>query len=377
MSKLNLFIYVSENSGVGYYRGFLPAWAIREKGLAEVHINDFRWGEGNHVELTEKVFFEQCNWADIIVVGRLDLPHFYAKWQAAKEFFNKPIIIDTDDNVHHVPLTNPGSQGYNPTTEAGMWNLYALERIFDAVTVTTEELKRFYSKYHPRIYVLPNNLDIPEWEKHAYRRKKHEEVRMGFICSAAHAEGFGIIQKPVYDIMKKYGNTVFYYPAVYSRLFTNAPEEVKSRIKPMPWAKLKDWPKELTKLSLDIGLAPLRDNLFNRGKSNLRWLEYSMAGMASIVSPVSPYLCINNGVDGIIAKSQDEWYNAIESLLDVDKRREIADNAKKRVSQEFNIWTNAQKWVDVYQEVYDKYHDFYGKAKQFQEIKKGEYRQIA
>lgn len=376
-NKLKIYMHVAENSGVGYYRQYLPAVIMRDLGLAEVRINDFRWGKGDHVEPTQKGYFDTCNWADILVVGRKDHPQYYAQWGAFRDFFNIPIVLETDDNIHHVRPTNPGYQGYGPNKEAGQWNIKAMTDVFDAMTVTTEDLKEFYGRYHPRIYVLPNTLDVKEWEKHEYRRKQHNDIRMGFVCSGSHAEGFGIIQRAVYDILRKYKNVKFYYPDMYWKMFEKAPEEVKGQLKNILWIPLPKWPARLQALSLDIGLTPLRDNLFNRSKSNLRYLEYSSAGMASIVSPVKPYLCVKDGVDGIIAKEEKEWYNAMEKLiLDETLRKQIADNACQRVKNEYNIYKTAKQWVDTFQEIHDKFRSFYGPKKRFAETENGNYKSI-
>ncbi|MCK4522409.1 MAG: glycosyltransferase [Nanoarchaeota archaeon] len=375
--KLKIYMHVAENSGVGYFRQYLPAMVLRDLGLAEVRINDFRWGKGDHVQPTDEVFFETCNWADIIIAGRLDRPEYYSRWGAFKEFFNMPIVLETDDNIHHVPTTNPGYQGYGPNSESQQWNIKAMTDIFDAMTVTTNELKDFYGKYHPRIYVLPNSLDVKEWEKHEYRKKKHKDIRMGFVCSGAHMDGFGIIQKPVYDILKKHKNVTFYYPDMYWRLFENAPKEIKGQLKNIMWINLKSWPAKLQSYGIDIGLAPLRDNMFNRSKSNLRYLEYSLAGMASVVSPVKPYLCVNDGVDGIIAKEQDDWFEAMDKLITDEKyRKELAKNSYDRVHKDFNMYENAKIWVEAYQEIVDKFHSFYGPKKEFVSLGKGKYSQV-
>lgn len=376
MKKLNIYVYVAENSGVGYYRNYLPAWVLRETGKANVVINDFRWGVGNHVEPTEKVFFQTCNWADIVIVGRHDRPEYYAKWGAAKEFFNIPVVMDTDDNVHHVRPSNPGYQGYHPGSEATKWDEYAMTKLFDGITVSTKNLQRYYEKFHPRIFTLPNNLDVKEWEKHP-SGKKGKKIKMAFICSASHADGFGIIQKPVYDILKKYKNVEFYYPKMYDRLFEKAPEEIKKQLKQIDWIKLKDWPRKLKKLGFDIGLAPLKDNMFNRGKSNLRYLEYALAGMVPIVSPVEPYKMVNDGKDGFVAKEGKDWYNVMEKLIGNEELRlKISYNAYKRVAKEFNIWENIDKWLETYKEIHKKYHSFYGPKKLFMPLKDGKYQEI-
>ena len=376
-NKLKIYYSIAENSGVGYYRQYLPAVTLRESGLAEVRINDFKWGKGDHKQPSDKALFDTANWADIIIAGRMDRPEYYAQWGAIREFFNIPVVLDTDDNIHHVPKTNPGYQGYGPNSEAQKWNTKAMCDVFDAITVTTQDLVDFYSKFHPRMYILPNNLDIEEWEKQKYRRKKHKEIRMSFICSGAHADGFGIIQKPVYDILKKYKNVHFYYPDMYWRLFENAPKEIKGQLKNILWIPLEKWPAKIQSYSFDICLAPLKDNLFNRSKSNLRYLEFALAGTAVIGSPVAPYLCIKSGENGILAKEQDEWYNAIEKLItDKEYRKKIADNSYEYVTKNYDIKKNIGLWLKTYQNIHDKFHSFHGQKKRFEEIKKGQYKKV-
>lgn len=374
--KLNVYMHIAENSGVGYYREYLPAIALRELGLANVHINDFRWGEGDHVEITEKVFYEQCNWADIVIAGRLDRPEYYAKWGAVREYFNVPIILDTDDNVHNVRPTNPGYQGYHPGSEAQIWNYYAMTRVFDAITVTTKHLQSYYIKYHPRIYILPNSLDVPEWDK--FEKIKHGDIiRIAFICSASHADGFNIIIKPVYDILQKYKNVEFWYPDMYWRLFHNAPKDIKDQLKSYNWIKLKDWQKGVKDLGIDIGLAPLADNLFNRSKSNLRYIEYGASRTACIVSSVEPYALVQHGITGLVAREQNEWYTNIENLiLDEKLRDRLAENAYNEVNEKYNIWNNAKMWLAIYIEVYQKFHSFYGEKKLFHQEGKNKYREV-
>jgi glycosyltransferase involved in cell wall biosynthesis len=375
-NELNIFHWISENSGVGYYRQFLPALTLREKGIANVMINDFKWGEGDHSNPGMKLLFDIMIWADLVVVGRMDVGEFYAQWGGIREFFNIPVIIDTDDNVRHVRPTNPGYQGYYPGSEAITWNQYAISKTFDAVTVSTQDLLDFHKKENPSIYLLPNNLDVKLWD--SLEKKNHNDgmIRLGFIGSAAHTEGIKMIKKPVHDIMEKHKNVKFLITHVYRHLFDDWSEELRNRIEFMPWIKLEDWPKGMKDLGMDIGLAPLADNMFNRAKSNLRWMEYSLCDMAVIASPVKPYLCIKDGIDGFLVKGGEEWYNTIEKLvIDKDLREKIQQNAHKRVAKEFDIEKNIGIWYNAYKEVVKKFHKFYGPKKRF--VKAGKkYKQL-
>ena len=375
--KLNIYFHISENSGVGYYRQYLPAVKIREHGLANIMISDFRWGDGDHVEPDTKMLFQIARWADVIVVGRRDQAQFYAQWGGVREFFNVPVIIDTDYDIRHVRPFNPGYQGYQPGSEAITWNKYGTAKIFDAVTVTTEDLKDIYKKKNPRTYILPNSIDMKEWDSHPRKEWNDGKIRIGFLASAAHTEGVFILKKPIKRILEKYPQTLFYINDMYLGNFQDFPDELKTRISGIPWIKLQEWPKGIKALGLDIGCAPLADNHFNRSKSNLRYLEYSASGMPSVISPVKPYLCVKNGETGFLAKEGDEWYAYLEKLiLDETLRVQIAKNAYEFVSKNFDIDKNVDEWVRIYADVHNKFHEFYGKKKEFIDVGKGKYKKI-
>ena len=109
-------------------------------------------------------------WADVVVVGRKDLPQFYSQWGGIREFFNIPIIMDTDDDIHNVRPTNPGYSAYYPGSEHQTWNKYAAVKVFDALTVSTQQLVDIYKKDNPKVFLLPNNLDVKEWNSHPKKK---------------------------------------------------------------------------------------------------------------------------------------------------------------------------------------------------------------
>jgi glycosyltransferase involved in cell wall biosynthesis len=105
-------------------------------------------------------------------------------------------------------------------------------------------------------------------------------------------------------------------------------------------------------LALDIGLAPLQDTEFNRGKSNLKVLEYGVMGVPTIASPVYPYSnTIDNGVDGIIVHKNrtKSWVKALVHLIDnKEDRIRMGEAMKGKVLTEYNALRNAHLWEKAY-----------------------------
>lgn len=393
--KLRIYINCSENSGVGYYRQFLPALALRELGH-DVLINDFTFGESrifcktfgykcdfivngyeagvmvdefekhlkevhdvqlprNQVEQSIAGLIEPAvetlnkigHWADVIHFGRRDVPEYLSQWAGLREFFNVPIIMDTDDNVHATRPFNPGYRGYHPGSPAMHWNKVTAQTV-DAITTSTENLKQVHLKDNKNIYVLPNSVDFDRWAK--AKRPEHPDIRIGCLLSSSHHEDAMILKTVIPTILEKYPNAHFYYLNMYNYVFAN--DKFKDQLHPISWIQLKDWPETVVGLGLDIGLAPLVDNMFNRAKSNLRYLEYSAAKMAPIVSPVLPYTMVEHGKTGLVAKTPQDWINCISELIDNKVKREtIATNAHKYIKANFDIKTSIKQWEKVYTNV--------------------------
>lgn len=353
--KLNIYCY-GDNSGVGWYRIHSPAKQLKKQGLANVMTSDWRWTKED-----DKIKFpsiEQLTeigaWADIIVMQRHDQLQYIATFCGLGKHFDIPVVLDTDDNVQAVRPHNPGYEGYHPGSEASKWGKKVGEKV-DAITVSTDNLKEVHEKDKPT-YVLPNSLDI-EFRENVKRPKKDGKIHIGWLGSAAHLENLQFIDDVIVKILKENPDVIFHCMAMYTNCFLdNLPKDLAKRVVRHDWWTLKNWPKGLASLGLDIGLAPAMDNLFNRAKSNLRWLEYSMNETATIASPVPAYKEIEDGVTGVFAMEKTDWYEAITDLINnEEKRKKIGKNAKKVVKTRFNIEKNAKKWLKVYKQIIADY----------------------
>jgi glycosyltransferase involved in cell wall biosynthesis len=102
----------------------------------------------------------------------------------------------------------------------------------------------------------------------------------------------------------------------------------------------------------DIGLAPLLDEPFNRAKSELHWLEYSMAGAPTVATAFDgpgPYDVIRDGEDGLLARGAADWARQLRRLAgSAWLRSEIAGRARQRVLADYTIETRAAEWADTY-----------------------------
>jgi glycosyltransferase involved in cell wall biosynthesis len=144
---------------------------------------------------------------------------------------------------------------------------------------------------------------------------------------------------------------VFYGDSRFKKLFDVCDQ---NRIEWHGWSAFEAYPYKLSLLNCDIGLCPLIDNEFNRMKSAIKWMEYSMVGMATVAANIPPYSkVISNGNTGLLCNEDEkEWENAIEYLIKSKSARfAMACEAKQEVLKNHNIHTKAHLWADAYNSV--------------------------
>jgi Glycosyl transferases group 1 len=104
---------------------------------------------------------------------------------------------------------------------------------------------------------------------------------------------------------------------------------------------------------VDIWIAPLRDNLFNRCKSQIKFLEYSYHAIPGVYSRLETYTSVvEDGVNGFLAGSLDEWKARLDKLIEsAELRQKLGRAAQKTVRERWMLEQHAQAWAQAYQQV--------------------------
>ena len=100
--------------------------------------------------------------------------------------------------------------------------------------------------------------------------------------------------------------------------------------------------------SFDIGLMPLPDDEWARGKCGYKALQYMSAGVATISSPVGVASEIaDSGRAGLLASTDVEWEGALRLLLgDPPQRRALAEAGRARVVERYSLRVWAPQFHD-------------------------------
>jgi len=98
----------------------------------------------------------------------------------------------------------------------------------------------------------------------------------------------------------------------------------------------------------DIGLAPLPDNRFTRGKCSFKVLEYAAAGLPVVASPVGTNSQhVRDNVTGFLAISIHEWFEKITQLINDPQLREQMGKEGLAQVQNFDTVIIGKKLVEL------------------------------
>lgn len=253
--------------------------------------------------------------------------------------------IKNEDGSVTFNVWKDGEAGFD--IKRNFFNAMATQEVIamaDLVTVTTQELGKEYRKYRPKgaIAVMPNMIDFKRWLP--MKENDTDEIRIGWQGGSAHFGDLLMIADDLIKISEKYKNVKFVFMGIQYDALMN---QLGDRVEWHPWhGDIATYPLIVRDLKLDIGLCPIEDTKFNRGKSPLKWEEYSAMKIPSVVSNTVYGHEVSHGKTGMIASNKGDWFKYIEQLiLDEPLRKEMAQKAYDRVNYKFNL-NNAQMYWD-------------------------------
>ena len=100
--------------------------------------------------------------------------------------------------------------------------------------------------------------------------------------------------------------------------------------------------------SMDIGLAPLADTPWERGKCGLKTLQYLACGIPVVGSPVGVQRkMIEQSGGGLLARTLEEWREKIKWLTDhPDEREAMGERGRAFVEATYSLREWAPRWVE-------------------------------
>ncbi len=263
------------------------------------------------------------------------------------------IIYELDDDLLRLPKKNVAYSYYeNPHIRRGL-----LENIWvsDHLIVTNGQLQKYYWQHNKSVSIIPNFIDTGIFPPGQKKKELNRPLRIGYAGTMTHLEDFEQVVNALKKIKNKYKNEV-------KLAFINfiPPEFLEDpSIEFIPGSPdLHEFAKILANANFDIGLAPLKFNEFNKSKSDIKFLEYSINKIAGVYSNYKPYEnTVKNNVNGLSVNSESskEWFEKISFLIEnPSKIIEYGEKAFDYVSNFRTMEKNAGRWYETFEMLLNK-----------------------
>lgn len=177
-------------------------------------------------------------------------------------------------------------------------------------------------KINPNAIRIPTVVKLGKYAQHPRKFDRFTVVWIGTPVTYSYLEQAA----PQLQAMAK---------AVNFELLVIAETSLRDRAIPGISMRFVDWNETTEGLLLEqshVGIMPLTDDAFSRGKSAFKLIQYQAAGLPAIASPVGENRnVIADGINGFLANTPTEWANALTRLANDRKLyRKLAANAEKR-----------------------------------------------
>lgn len=258
-----------------------------------------------------------------------------------KRFAQKTkLIFDFDDSIW-LNVISEGNKKFKFLKDAGKTkNLIELSHM---VFAGNAYLADYAKQFNPNVKIVPTTVDTDHHKR--IDRAANKRVCIGWSGSFSTIEHLETALPALYQIKEKYGDQV-YFKVIGDPNYKNE----KLDIIGVPWTA-EDEVEQMNEL--DIGLMPLPNDEWTKGKCGLKGLTYMSMEIPAIMSPVGVNTeIIEDGVNGFLAASMEDWVAKISLLVDnPDLRKKIGKKGREIVLKKYAVQAQRDNYIKYFNEL--------------------------
>jgi len=258
------------------------------------------------------------------------------EWAIAK-LFGKKIIYDFDDAIWM-----PNYSEHN----ASFHKLKYYQKVKHSmkwahkIAAGNEYLASFAKQFNPNVIVLPTTIDTENHHNQVKQHQPNQKIIIGWTGTLTTA-------KYIEDIIPVLQQLEQKFDFEFRMISNEIPAYQLKSLKFQPWKKETEI---ADLLAFDIGLMPLVDDKWAKGKCGFKALQYMALGIPPVVSPVGVNTqIVEHGKKGMICQSPEEWERSLSELMtDFSLRQKLGAEARKTVEDSYSVKANTQKFLSLF-----------------------------
>lgn len=277
---------------------------------------------------------------DVVFIHREAFPLGSCFFESIISFFKKPIVFDFDDAIF-LPFASPQNNFIEKFKKPE--KVAKIIKLSNYVIAGNDYLAEFALRHNRNVSVIPTPVDLDKF--YPIARNAREKVVIGWIGSITTTDFLKEMKGVFAKLSRRFDNVEF---KIIGGNFDNG--EIPSVIC-IPWSLGQEVDQLRT---FDIGIMPMPDNEWTRGKCGFKAILYMSMAIPSVCSPVGMNKeIITDGVDGFLAANEDQWVEKLTLLIEnLGLRRKMGVEARKTVEEKYSVKVNAPKFIDILKKVY-------------------------
>jgi len=199
----------------------------------------------------------------------------------------------------------------------------------DLIIAGNQYLASYAEEFNENVIVIPTTIDLNYHKK--IEVEISDKITIGWTGTSTTLryleEKLNILEK----LKNKFKNKVAFkiiveFDKTYDSINTTTTK----------WSKEEEI-KDLNRI--DIGIMPLPDDQWTRGKCGFKGLQYMALGIPTVMSPVGVNTeIITHGENGFLAKTDQEWFDLLSKLIESEQlRKELGVKGKKTIENKYSV----------------------------------------
>jgi glycosyltransferase involved in cell wall biosynthesis len=250
---------------------------------------------------------------------------------------NPRITFDFDDAVMF------REQKYQrPLRDEDFQNFLRTLKHCAAVVAGNDFLASFAEAAGRPTIVLPTPIDVVKY--HVKKQVEGPEVTIGWLGLSDGLAYVRHIQAALSRLSKR-------FPRLKLKIVSDKPLRLEGiRVDNEMWQAETE---QQNLASFDIGIMPLWDSLWTRGKCGYKILQYMGVGTAVVASDVGVNSeIIKSGENGFLARTEDDWVRNIANLIEnPELRRTFGLRGRELVERKYSLGHFARAYVDLLRDI--------------------------
>lgn len=251
----------------------------------------------------------------------------------------KPMIFDFDDAVF-VAYRSP-SNGYLSYLKFPQ-KTGEICRLSAHIMAGNQYLADYAGEFNKKITIIPTTIDTDKYQV-VEKIESNEVITIGWSGSFSTVQHLDTIREVFQELAK---TEKFRLCVIGTPDYKISGVEVES----LAW-KSETEIEDLGKI--DIGVMPLPDDQWSKGKCGLKALQYMALGIPTICSPVGVNsTIIQDGENGFIADGKNEWLEKLKKLLhSYSLRQKLGLAGRKTVEEKYSAKSQAPRVFEIFESV--------------------------